>query len=84
MTTIVNGNANGNANTKTYSANLNLVAGDNLITHNLGLASPFFLIVDIRDAVTGSRILLAVKNNTANTCIITTATNINNVNMKLL
>lgn len=38
-----------------YRAILDLVEGDNVIAHNLDLASPYTCIIELRDSVTGSK-----------------------------
>lgn len=51
---------------------LALVAGNNTITHNLGLAAPFISVVDVRDTFTGERVEVRVTpaSETANSLII--------------
>jgi hypothetical protein len=66
-----------------YSINQNLTAGANLITHNLGLAAPFYTMVSVRNSVTGVEILLSVTGETANSCILNMATAASNVNIKI-
>lgn len=69
---------------KQYSqVSVNLVAGNNLITHNLGLAFPFLVAVTIKGS-NGSQISAFIKNETANTCVISLVAGINNVSIKII
>jgi hypothetical protein len=66
-----------------YSINQNLTAGANLITHNLGLAAPFYTMVSVRTNVGGTQIISTVTSETANSCVLTVATAVSNVNIKI-
>ena len=52
---------------KTYKASLNLVQGNNIITHELGLVSPFASSLEVQDFETGADISLRIIEETANT-----------------
>jgi hypothetical protein len=56
--------------TKKFRVVQNLSAGNNVITHNLALASPFATIVEVRDNSTGSIINHRVISETTNTVTI--------------
>jgi hypothetical protein len=75
---------NPNAGSKSYSVNMSLVAGDNLITHNLGLASPFTVAAFIKNNINGSQIVPTIKNETTNTCVLTLITSFSNASIKII
>lgn len=73
----------GSLPTPSYSVSRALAAGDNIITHNLALTSPFAVTVVVKDGVTGSQIVPRIKNETTNTCTLSLITAFASTSIKI-
>jgi hypothetical protein len=69
--------------TAAYTVSQALAPGDNLITHGLNLVSPFTTTVIVKDNASGSQILPRIKNETANSLVISMITPVASVSIKI-